>query len=292
MLLLLLLPAVCLGADGPGPAWDYSAGPAGPANWHENYPKCAGARQSPVDLRPTEETVAAPLQLQGYDEFFKNMTTHAGEGHVSLTGNSVPLMSGGGLPAAYRLQQVHFHWGKGAYSKGSEHTVAGKQYPVEAHLVHYKATFDDIGQAIASGAQDSLAVLGIFLEEGDIGQAAGDVLSEALPKLEDDGVSGVDLSYIIGAADLASFYRYEGGLTTPSCDQIVLWTVLIRPVTVRFDHLAMFWNSMVLGECRPWLPCDPPFLPRCAQLPAGAATQRKVHRARIHDHHKQLHHRV
>ena len=42
--------------------------------------------------------------------------------------------------------------------------VDGSAASLEMHLVHYKATHKDISEAVAEGAQDSLAVLGIFFQ--------------------------------------------------------------------------------------------------------------------------------
>ena len=41
-----------------------------------------------------------------------------------------------GLNSSFAFAQLHFHWGS-ADGKGSEHTVAERQYPLEMHLVHY-----------------------------------------------------------------------------------------------------------------------------------------------------------
>lgn len=42
-------------------------------------------------------------------------------------------VSGGGLLGVYKSTQLHFHWGNGSSAPGSEHTVDGKQYPMEVH---------------------------------------------------------------------------------------------------------------------------------------------------------------
>ena len=39
-------------------------------------------------------------------------------------------LTGGGLGGTYQLAQFHFHWGS-SDTKGSEHTVNGKMYPLE-----------------------------------------------------------------------------------------------------------------------------------------------------------------
>ena len=47
---------------------------------------------------------------------------------------------------------------------GSEHLVGDTQYPMEMHLVHYKAVHNTFGDAMGERAYDSLAVIGIFFE--------------------------------------------------------------------------------------------------------------------------------
>ena len=54
---------------------------------------------------------------------------------------------------------------KSSYGKGSEHTVNGKSYDAELHLVHYKSSYASFAAAYDDAKPDSLAVIGIFLEE-------------------------------------------------------------------------------------------------------------------------------
>ena len=70
-------------------------------------------------------------------------------------------MSGGGLGHSYKLAQAHFHWGS-ADHRGSEHIIGTEAFPLEMHLVHYKAVHSSLGEALQEGAFDSLAVLGVF----------------------------------------------------------------------------------------------------------------------------------
>lgn len=44
------------------------------------------------------------------------------------------FISGGGLPVEYPLVQFHFHWGYDS-DEGSEHTLDGRQYPLEVFLI-------------------------------------------------------------------------------------------------------------------------------------------------------------
>ena len=75
----------------------------------------------------------------------------------------IPTLSGGGLPHKYKLSQLHFHWGQ-TNKEGSEHKLANNSFPMELHLVHYKAIHSNIKQAIQEGAPDSLAVLAVFFQ--------------------------------------------------------------------------------------------------------------------------------
>lgn len=68
-----------------------------------------------------------------------------------LTG--LPSVKGGSLPSEFILDHMHFHW-------ESEHTIDGKRYPLELHLVHYDARHGNISEA--KKMKDGLAVLGVL----------------------------------------------------------------------------------------------------------------------------------
>ena len=61
--------------------------------------------------------------------------------------------------------QLHWHWGANS-SRGSEHTLNGKEYPLEVHLVHVNTKYYVNGAPSADNfaMPDGLAVLGIFYE--------------------------------------------------------------------------------------------------------------------------------
>ena len=70
-------------------------------------------------------------------------------------------LSGGPLDSTYQLAQFHAHWG-GENARGSEHTVDGKSFSAELHLVHFNTKYGDLGNAVDK--PDGLAVLGMFIK--------------------------------------------------------------------------------------------------------------------------------
>ncbi|KAJ8417773.1 hypothetical protein AAFF_G00226160 [Aldrovandia affinis] len=186
----------------------------GPSAWHNDYPIAQGNRQSPIDIVPTEtvyDASLAPIMLS-YD-----LCTSV---NISNNGHSVVVefddvddrtaIRGGPLENAYRLKQFHFHWGgKGCH--GSEHTVSGKTYASELHLVHWNsAKYKTFGEAAA--APDGLAVLGVFLE-GSTADFRGFSPKCLLP-------------------NSLNYWTYPGSLTTPPLHESVTWIVLKEPILV------------------------------------------------------------
>ena len=187
--------------------WSY-AGDTGPAQWAELspvYATCAGERQSPIDLSDAT-TADGPALGQAY-------APTAAE--VVDTGHGLQVNTGGGTltvdGVTYDLLQFHVH-------TPSEHTVDGSDYPAEIHLVHQ--------------AGDSLAVVGVFVDEGE----ANDGLDTWLQSIEGAESS---IEYDVNALLPAprSYYTYGGSLTTPPCSEIVRWVVMDTPVTASSDQL-------------------------------------------------------
>ena len=105
----------------------------------------------------------------------------------------------------YHLLQFHFH-------RPSEHTLKGKQFIMEAHLVH--------------AAEDgNLAVVGVFLKTGkenSFVQRLWDNLPSHVgqEKTVEGQIQVTDL-----LPEDRSFFHYSGSLTTPPCTEGVSWYV-------------------------------------------------------------------
>jgi carbonic anhydrase len=214
--LCALVLAGCSGGDGETtPAWNHDPEDAalGPAGWgeiDESFEQCAvGTEQSPVDIAGAVEADLPDLEFD-YPEtsLVVENTGHTIE--ATLPEDSDTLRIG---DDEYRLVQFHFH-------APSEHTVDGKQYDGEVHLVH-------------ESEEGDLAVVAVFLEPGDVHIPLVDSVLESAP---DDAGEEVELEgewsplLLLLVADSstaygAGYHTYPGSLTTPGCTGGVRWIV-------------------------------------------------------------------
>ncbi|XP_072024772.1 carbonic anhydrase 7-like isoform X2 [Amphiura filiformis] len=219
----------------------------GPSSWPELFPdQCAGNEQSPINITPTKAlySAAGPVKLHGYeaddtpDNAQMEFTNNGHSVQVDLTGNY--YIEGGPLKSTYQAAQFHFHWGS-IDSQGSEHTLNGKHYPAEMHIVHWdRDNYQSIGEAV--GHKNGLAVLGVFLEVGKPNPTF-DELVQVIDKImfKDDKHTFPGVFPIAGLMpqkeDLKNYFYYEGSLTTPHCNEVVQWIVYKTPIEVSLKQL-------------------------------------------------------
>jgi carbonic anhydrase len=225
-----------------GPHWDY--GPeASPAAWGRLSPEFAacseGRSQSPIDL--AIGTPAAMSPLPQYRPAALRIVHHEHKADVVNTGHSIQV----DYPDAdtltvgnetFALLQYHFH-------SPSEHTVGGRHFPMEMHLVHKS----DDGR---------LAVVGVFIEEG-APNAAFDPIWDNLPaekggKRHYEDVK-VDVDQLLPSS--RATWRYEGSLTTPPCSEGVTWFVMKTPIQLSPSQISKF-QGILMGNNRPVQPLN------------------------------------
>ena len=92
------------------------------------------------------------------------------------------------------------------------------------HLVHFKSEYGKID----TSKQDGLAVLGIFfqIQEEDNNDLDNFInrLEKVQHKDDKENLQPFPLEKLL-PRNTDMFYRYDGSLTTPNCDEIVIWTV-------------------------------------------------------------------
>ncbi|KAI2797462.1 Phospholipase A2 crotoxin acid subunit CA [Blomia tropicalis] len=148
----------------------------------------------------------------------------------------------------YRLLQIHCHWGRDA-SCGSEHTIDGKSFPCEVHLVHWNSTkYANPSEAMECYA-DGLSVIGVFIntENSDTDCEFMDLIIKMLPNIQfkgqstsvDDSIE-LDINSLIPLREAPKFWNYEGSLTTPPFSESVIWIVMEQPIEAKDEQLSKF----------------------------------------------------
>ena len=195
--------------------WEYE-GEAGPDHWADldaEFSTCAkGKHQSPINILKTTKSQLSKINFDyltgknklegvfinnGHTVEFQPLGTYS----MNIDGNQ------------FVLKQFHFH-------RPSENLIHGKSFPVEAHFVHVDS-------------QGNLAVLAVMIEQGK-NNALMEQLVSFLPKQKDQ-----KNQVLLENASLqsffpkdASYYRFDGSLTTPPCSEGVAWFVLKQPMNM------------------------------------------------------------
>ncbi|RSZ56459.1 carbonic anhydrase family protein [Massilia atriviolacea] len=198
--------------------WSYE-GETGPANWgkiNAAWSKCGtGTRQSPIDLR---DGMKVDLEQIGFDYKPSGF-------NVVDNGHTVQVTVGGGnfltvQNRSYELIQFHFH-------RPSEERVNGKGFEMVVHLLH-------------KDPEGRLAMLAVLLERGK-GNNTIQTVWNNLPLEKLDVVSP---NVVLDVAELLpqrrDYYTFMGSMTTPPCNEGVLWLVMKQPMQASPAQMALF----------------------------------------------------
>ncbi|XP_070277477.1 carbonic anhydrase 12 isoform X1 [Myotis yumanensis] len=246
LLLLILKEQLSSTAPLNGFDWTY-IGPAGEKSWPKNYPSCGGLMQSPIDLHSDilqYDASLVPLEFQGYNVSANEQLTLTNNGH-SVKLKLPPGMHIQGLPSRYSATQLHLHWGDQNDPHGSEHTVGGKHFAAELHIVHYNSDLYP-NASIASNESDGLAVLAVLIEMGSFNPSYDKIFSHLQHvkyKGQEVHIPGFSIEELLPERP-AEYYRYRGSLTTPPCNPTVLWTVFRNPVHISQDQLLALETAL------------------------------------------------
>nr|ATC20498.1 carbonic anhydrase 2 [Tridacna squamosa] len=222
----------------------------GPHKWHEPFPVARAKRQSPIDILTNKakydgKLVKNPLTMNYESESGLEIANTGHSIQAAITKHSV--LEGGPLTDKYALAQFHLHWGS-EKGRGSEHTIDGKNYEAELHLVHYNEKYGSFGNAVDKS--DGLAVVGIMLLEGDKQYDGLSPISDGarnVPKSKDK----YKLSNNFHPANLLpgntkDYWTYLGSLTTPPLFESVTWIVLKDPIVMSKKQLE---NLRSMQDC-------------------------------------------
>jgi len=205
--------------------WTYE-GEEGPEHWGEidpTYATCGtGTKQSPINITaPNEKDLA-------------NIVFHYQPSEVNILNNGHTVQVNYDAGSYIEWDSVRYDVAQFHYHAPSEHTIDGKSFAAEIHIVH-------------KNADGQLAVVGILLKEG----AENKAFAPFINNLPVEKTDAKDAGAKINAADFLptaqTTYRYSGSLTTPPCSEGVSWLVMTTPVELSSAQLnkldALFENN-------------------------------------------------
>lgn len=225
------------------PVWHYE-GAAGPEHWGTLSPAfrtCReGRRQSPIDIANPSHGATPRLRMSFPRAALRiGRREHTADGINNGHTIQINYAAGDTMTlgdTAYQLVQYHFHG-------PSEHTVDGRSFPMEMHMVH-------------RAADGRLAVVGVLIESGSENAAFVPVWAN-LPT--QTGVEthyphlDVDVEGLLPA--VRTSYRYDGSLTTPPCSEGVQWIIMTSPIQLSPAQIAAF-THLIPKNNRPTQPLN------------------------------------
>jgi len=224
--------------------WGY-AGEDGPTAWATLSPVYAlcgeGKGQSPINIVKTDAKGGVNWKLDYKTTSLRiahneHMDDIIDNGHtIQVTVDEGSTFSFG--DKTYSLKQFHFH-------TPSEHTIDGKNMPMEMHMVH-------------QGTDGSLAVVSVLFEEGKVANENFSKIISNLPntKGESKHITDASLELKVHLPKDNYAYHYLGSLTTPPCSENVQWLVLRDKVSLTADQINAF-SSRIGPNNRPTQPLN------------------------------------
>jgi carbonic anhydrase len=209
--------------------WGY-AGEDGPTAWASLTPVYAlcgeGKAQSPINIVKTDAKGGVNWKLDYKTTSLKiahneHMDDIIDNGHtIQVTVDEGSTFSFG--DKTYSLKQFHFH-------TPSEHTVDGRNMPMEMHMVH-------------QSEDGTLAVVSVLFEEGNVANENFSKIIANLPNArgESKHITDANLELKVHLPRDNYAYHYVGSLTTPPCSENVQWLVLRDKVSLTADQIAAF----------------------------------------------------
>ncbi len=235
---LILIASLILGACGPkieapqpvaAPAhWTYE-GEEGPGNWgaiDPAYATCGtGKSQSPIDISAPGEKDLTNISFH-YQPSEVNILNNGHTAQVNYDAGSYIELDG----VRYDVAQFHYH-------APSEHTLNGKSFAAELHIVH-------------KSADGKLAVVGLLLNEGAENAAFAPFINNLPAEKADAKDAGVKINAADFLPAVQTTFRYSGSLTTPPCSEGVSWLVMTTPVELSAAQLGAL-EGLFEGNNRP-----------------------------------------
>lgn len=209
-------------------------GGSGPMDWEDLasfltmdlYLCREGTHQSPIDINKALERKPQNL-VSDYSPTPIRILNNGHTIHLSYNSGSTVNWKN----KIYNLIQFHFH-------SPSEHTINGKHYDMEMHLVHK--------------TQDhQFLVIGILIKKG-MHNPNIQKIWDRIPTMKNKEV--YFQNDLLNVDNLLppekEYFYYSGSLTTPPCLENVNWFILKTPIEVSGDQI-LFFQKYIKNNARP-----------------------------------------
>ncbi|KAH8251098.1 hypothetical protein KR026_011317 [Drosophila bipectinata] len=226
-------------------------GRSGPEHWGEEYARCTGKHQSPININhvSVKQYSFPKLEFHNFNVEPKSMLV-TNNGHtvlvkMSFNKGKAPRVRGGPLAekssVGYQFEQFHFHWGEND-TIGSEDMIDNHAYPAELHVVLRNLEYPSFASAL--GKDHGIAVMAFFFQISSSSTGGYTNFTTMLPQIERKGQS-VNMTKTFPlrqylSKDLSSYYSYTGSLTTPPCSEEVIWMDFRTPIDITEKQLNAF----------------------------------------------------
>ncbi|KAK6138106.1 hypothetical protein DH2020_028146 [Rehmannia glutinosa] len=185
----------------------------------------SGKMQSPIDMLNERVKMVSHLGLLDRTYWPSNATLinrghdmmlrwPGGAGHIQINGTQ------------YHLRQSHWH-------SPSEHTINGRRFDMEIHLVHQ--------------SNDNRTAVIVILYKIGRPDSFLSMMKRNLEAVADTR----DVEKVVGFIDpelikfgSRKYYRYIGSLTTPPCTENVIWTIVRKVRTVSREQVELIRDAV------------------------------------------------
>ena len=132
----------------------------------------------------------------------------------------------------------------------SEHTLEGRSYPGELHLVHIHTRYRDLEEAKLHS--EGVAVVAVLItEDKETANCELEKIGEVLPRIQLKGEQAQTAEVVRVDGLLPrdrDYLTYQGSLTTPGFQEGVVWAVLLQPLAVSPAALSRMRQLRYGGE--------------------------------------------
>jgi len=188
-------------------------------SWEDSFPECGSNMQSPIDLKndiTDIEILQNELEFSiDYKEEKKFLLSFNDYGvRMTLTRKDADKIYFKDDHKTFIFQEAQFHWGRKS-NEGSEHTINGRFFDLEMHLIH-------------KSLDGEVAIIALLISEAEVCETE---CSDYLSKINDAFIEEEDsvaFNFSLLNTDEIikhAYYKYEGSLTTPPCTESVTWYI-------------------------------------------------------------------